>query len=159
MRGDTASLMLRFRPNFTVAGIDSTSDVAALAIGGVLLEAHANKWSKSCLGVTNVHPQTGALTDEPARALLESAAEAEPVFGCKLSGGTDLPTTVAVGHIVVGESGAATSTAQRGTDQQAQAEATEMEKGVAKAAQAQALALEQAACSSKALIVADKHST
>ena len=161
----TNELALRFRPNFVVTGIDPERGVGALAIGGVLLEAHANRWAEGCLRVTQVDPSTGEVTDEPAAALRRSVttprpsehpSKWEPIFGCKLSGGTDVPCTVAPGHIVIAEASHNATQLVRGVpDDKVQQEASEMEKDARTAAALQALALGEAACSSKAMIMAN----
>ena len=157
-------LMLRFRPNFVVSGISSDHGIGALAIGGVLLDAHTNRWADGCLRVVQVDPSTGEVTDEPVAALRRSVqmrpsehpSKWEPVFGLKLSGGTDIPTTIAPGHIVIAETSKATPQLVRGvpTDK-IQEEASSMEKDARMAAAAQKLALGQAACSSKAVMMAN----
>jgi|EP01046_Picozoa_sp_COSAG06_P006518 uncharacterized protein YcbX/copper chaperone CopZ len=160
----TKELLLRFRPNFVVSGISSAQGFGALAIGGVLLEAHANRWADGCLRVVQVDPNTGEVTDEPAAALRRSVtarpsehpSKWEPVFGVKLSGGTDVPNTVAPGHIVIAEASKEAPQLVRGVpDDKLQEEASLMEKDARMAAAAQALALGQAACSSKAMLMAN----
>ena len=114
--------------------------------------------------MVQVDPNTGEVTDEPAAALRRSVtarpsehpSKWEPVFGVKLSGGTDVPNTVAPGHIVIAEASKEAPQLVRGVpDDKLQEEASLMEKDARMAAAAQALALGQAACSSKAMLMAN----